>query len=419
MFGLVDCNNFYVSCQRVFQPDLNGKPVVVLSNNDGCVISRSNEAKALGIAMGTPAFKLKDLIDKNNIIVFSSNFKLYGDLSSRVMTILAQMSPEIEIYSIDEAFIRFSNAPFTNLEDFGRNIRKTILKNVGLPVSVGFAPTKSLAKVATNIAKKFPQQTANVYVIDTDEKRIKALKWLPVEDIWGIGRQISKRMYSIGIKKAIQFTELPDLWIKKNLSIVQLKLKKDLCGIPTLKLDDIANKKSIATTRSFDKEYSNFEQLRERVVTFASECAYKLRKQKSLCQTIVVFVHTNFYKEQEPQYSQSIAFKLPFPTNSTIELAKFATIALSKIFKEGFKYKKAGVIVSNFMPQNYFQLSFFQNSDPRHTILMKAIDNVNERFGTHKVHLAAQESKRWIMNQTQLSPNYTTKIDEIITVKAT
>lgn len=419
MFGLVDCNNFYVSCERVFRPDLNRKPVVVLSNNDGCVISRSNEAKAIGVPMGAPAFKFKDLIEKHNIVVFSSNFKLYGDLSSRVMTILAQMSPEIEIYSIDEAFIRFTNAPFTNLEDFGRNIRQTILRNIGLPVSVGFANTKSLAKVATHIAKKFPLQTGNVYIIDSEEKRIKALKWLSVEDIWGIGRQISKRMYSLGIKKAIQFTQLPDSWIKKNLSIVQLKLKKDLCGTPTLQLEDIADKKSIATTRSFDKEYTELEQLRERVVTFASACAYKLRKQKSLCQTIVVFIHTNFYKDKEPQYSQSIAFKLPFPTNSTIELAKFASIALIKIFKSGFKYKKAGVIVSNFIPQNYFQLSIFQNSDPRHTKLMKAMDKINERFGSHKVHLAAQQSQRWIMNQTQLSPNYTTKIDEIITVKAT
>ncbi len=417
MFALVDCNNFYASCERVFRPDLNGKPIVVLSNNDGCVIARSNEAKALGVPMGAPAFQYTDLFKKNNIHVFSSNFALYGDMSNRVMTILNEMAPEIEIYSIDEAFLRFTGSQNLNLQDIGQKIKNRVQKSTGIPVSVGFAPTKALAKVANKIAKKFPERTSGVYIIDNEEKRLKALKWLPVEDVWGIGRQHTKRLNKLGIKNAYEFSQLSDTWIKKNMSVLGLRLKKDLFGIPTLEIEDLKSKKSIATTRTFDKNYKDFEQIKERVVTFAVTCSEKLRKQKSQCNSILIFLHTNWHRKDLPQYIKNIVVKLPYPTNSAIELAKFAVIGLKKIFIQGYEYKKAGVIVIDFTPEEQEQMALFEKQDERHKKIMKTMDNLNDKFGNHKIKLAAQDLKRrWKMNQEKLSPRYTTKIDEIILI---
>lgn len=418
MFALIDCNNFYASCERVFRPDLNGKPVVVLSNNDGCVIARSNEAKALNIPMGAPAFEYKEVFDKNNVFVFSSNYALYGDMSFRVMTILAQFCPDVEIYSIDEAFLQFDGFDLFNLQQIGAKIRKTVYKFTGIPVSVGFAETKALAKVANKIAKKFTDRTGGVYVLDSDEKRIKALKWTKVEDVWGIGRQHTKRLQYYGVKSALDFTLMSDGWVRKNMSVVGLRLKRELEGKRTLELEHSKAKKNIATTRSFDKNYTTYEQLHERVVTFSSTCAEKLRKQKSCCNSLMVFVHTNFFREDLPQYSKSIVVKLPFPTNSTIEIAKFACIGLKKIFRSGFTYKKAGVMVLDIVPEMPQQLSIFENSNPRHKILMETIDRINHNVGNRKVMLASQDlGRRWKMKQEKLSPRYTTRIDEIITVK--
>lgn len=419
MFGLMDCNNFYVSCERVFRPDLNGKPVVVLSNNDGCVISRSNEAKKLNIPMGAPAFKFQELFEKNNVEVFSANFTLYGDLSSRVMTVLAEFIPELEIYSIDEAFFKINFLKTKNPENYLRKIRNAILKNTGIPVSIALAQTKALTKVAVEIAKKFPERTEGVYIIDTEEKRIKALKWLPIEDVWGIGRRHSKRLKEYGIFKAFDFTQLPDNWIKKYMSVLGLRLKKDLLGIPTLDLDEIANKKSIATTRTFETNYKNFELIRERIVTFAVICSEKLRQQNSTAAILTVFLLTNTYRQDLPQYYRNIVVHLPYPTNSAIELSKFAANALQKIFVDGYEYKKAGVIVSKIASENPRQLSIFDNSDPRHQKLMQTIDNINKSVGKYSIKLASQDLNRtWKMRQEKLSPRYTTKLDDIIKVKA-
>lgn len=419
MFALIDCNNFYASCERVFRPELNGKPVVVLSNNDGCVIARSNEAKALGIPMGAPAFEHEEVFKKNNISVFSANFALYGDMSHRVMTILADYSPDMEIYSIDEAFLKLNGFENFNLNDYGLQMRNKIFKWTGLPVSIGIAPTKALAKVANRIAKKFPEKTKSVYIIDSDEKRIKALKWLPVEDVWGIGRQHAKRLRAKNINNAFDFTQMSDHWVKKQMSIVGLRLKHDLQGIPTLDFEKIQPKKNIATTRTFESNYTELSQLEERVSTFAVSCAEKLRKQHSCCNTIMVFTHTNGHRKDLPQYSRNIVVKLPYPTNSNIELSKFAVGAIRKIFKKGFHYKKAGVIVMDFTPESITQLKIFENSDARHVPLMKAIDNINASFGQQKVKLASQDLKRvWKMNQQKLSPRYTTKLSEIITIHA-
>ena len=410
MFALIDCNNFYASCERVFRPDLRNKPIVVLSNNDGCVIARSNEAKAVGIPMGAPAFEYKEKFKKHNIHVFSSNYSLYGDMSARIMNLLSSFTPQIEIYSIDEAFLKFTGFEWCNLSEYGKEIRYKVTKSTGIPISIGFAPTKALAKAANRIAKKFPGHTNNIHIIDTEEKRIKALKWLPIEDVWGIGRQHTKKLNMKGVKTAYDFTCLPDGWVKKHLSVLGLRLKFDLKGKPTLDLESLPAKKNIATTRSFDKNYTRFEELEERIATFAVTCGEKLRRQRSCCNTLLVFVHTNSYREELPQYSKNILMKLPYPT-------KFAIDGLNKIFKKGFEYKKAGVIVMDVVPENPYQLSLFSNSNPRHRQLMAAVDKINSSFGKQKIRLACQDLKRtWKMRQEHLSPRYTTNLSEIITV---
>ena len=419
MFALIDCNNFYASCERVFRPDLNGKPIVVLSNNDGCVIARSNEAKAAGIPMGAPAFEYESVFKQHNVHVFSANFALYGDMSNRVMTILSDYSPEMEIYSIDECFLKLDGYDkFYNLQQYGEEMRTKVQKWTGIPISIGIAPTKALSKLANRIAKKFPEKTNGVYIIDTEEKRIKALKWLKIEDVWGIGRQHTKRLHAQNIFTAFEFTQLADEWVRKNLAIVGLRLKHDLQGIPTLDLDELQPKKNIATTRSFEDNYTKFEQLKERIATFASSCAEKLRKQKSSCQSLMVFIHTNRHRKDLPQYSRNIVIKLPFPTNSSIELATFAIQGLKRIFKEGYAYKKAGVIVQDFTPETVTQTNLFESRNERHIPLMQAIDKVNKQYGQQKIRLASQDLKRvWKMKQEKLSPCYTTKLSDIITVQ--
>jgi len=419
MFALVDCNNFYASCERVFRPDLKGKPIVVLSNNDGCVIARSNEAKAVGVPMGAPAFKYQALFDEQKVNVFSANFALYGDLSMRVMNILSTYCPEMEIYSIDEAFLDFRGFDYHNLPKLGKEIAIKVHKWTGIPVSIGFAETKTLAKVANRVAKKYPKQTSNVHFIDSDEKRIKALKWLKVEDIWGIGRQLSKKLNTIGVNTAYEFTQLPDEYVRKQMSVVELRLKNELAGLPMLQIEKRQAKKNIATTRSFEKNYTTFDELAERVVTFSVSCAEKLRRQKSCCTSLMVFIHTNGFRKEMPQYSRNIIVKLPFASNSGIEIAKFALQALQKIYKQGYLYKKAGIIVMDFCPENQVQHSLFENSDPRHKVLMKTMDGINARIGQQKIKLGSQDRDRiWKMKQERLSPRYTTKLSEIIIVNS-
>src|SRR5690606_4920861 len=374
MYALIDCNNFYASCERVFRPDLIGLPIVVLSNNDGCVIARSNEAKACGIPMGAPAFQYNEVFKKHNVQVFSANFALYGDMSNRVMQTLSNYCIDQEIYSIDECFMKLDGYDYVDLKEYGIKMRQEVFDNTGIQVSVGIAPTKSLAKVANRIAKKYPNESKGCYVMRTTIQIEKALKWLDIEDVWGIGRQHAKRLFQLGVDTAYDFTKLSDQWVQKHLSIVGLRLKRDLSGIPTLDLEEVENKKNIASTRSFDTNYTKFEDVQERVSTFASSCAEKLRKQQSFCSSITVFVMTNRFRAEQEQYQNSITIDLPFATNSAIELSKYATIALRRIFKDGFKYKKAGVIVSNFSPDVSEQMTLFDNRDKRHDALMKALD---------------------------------------------
>lgn len=417
MYALVDCNNFYASCERVFRPNLRDKPIVVLSNNDGCVIARSNEAKALGVPMGAPAFKFKALFEQHHIHVFSSNYALYGDMSHRVMTLLSSYTPDIEIYSIDEAFLQFKGFDLFELQSYAETIKRTVDKGTGIPVSIGIAPTKALSKVANRIAKKFPQQTGGVYIIDSEEKRIKALKWLAVEDIWGIGRKHSARLNAYKVYTAFDFINLHDDWVRKQLSVVGLRLKHELEGKPTLELETVQTKKAIATTRTFEGMLTDFENIKERVSTFAISCAEKLRKQQSCCNVVMVFLHSNWHRKDLPQYGKNIVVKTHYPTNSSIDLIKYATQGLEHIYKEGYHYKKAGVIVMNITPENAKQFSMFSEENPKHMPLMKTIDRLNKSIGQTKVKFGSQDLGRtWKMKQEKLSPRYTTKLSEIIDI---
>ena len=416
MFALIDCNNFYASCERVFNPKLIGKPIVVLSNNDGCVIARSNEAKPF-VPMGAAAFKYKDIFKQHNIVVFSSNYPLYGDMSHRVMKILSEFSPNMEAYSIDEAFLQFKGFDNYNLNVYGLEIVARVRQLTHIPVSAGVAPTKTLSKIANRIAKKFPERTNSVYVIDNDEKRIKALKWTKIEDVWGIGRQISKKLKAIKVNTAYEFTKLPDEYIRKQFSIVGLRLKHELEGKSVLGLEKSKRKKNIATTRSFATNLTELNDLKERVSTFACSCAEKLRKEKSACNALMVFIHTNKYKKNQAQYKKSMVIKLPFASNSDITLSKYANIALDTIYKKDYTYKKAGVIVLEIVPQNTIQQNLFENENPKHLYLMKTIDKLNKRLGTKKVKLANQNiEKTWIMKQEKLSKRYTTDWNELLEV---
>ena len=419
MFALVDCNNFYASCERVFNPKLDKKPIVILSNNDGCVISRSNEAKSLGIPMGAPAFKYDSLFKKNNVHVFSSNFPLYGDMSSRVMNILSAYTPNIEIYSIDEAFLEFTGFDNYDLEEYGKEMRKKILKWTGIPVSIGFAPTKALAKVANRISKKFDKKTKGVYAIDSEGKREKALKWLKIEDVWGIGYKHAARLKSYKINRAYDFIKLPDEWVRKQMSVVGLRLKKELEGESVLSLEEKRSpKKAIATTRSFEKNLICFEDLKERISTFSICCSEKLRSQKSNCNSIYVFVKSNRHQKNKSQYRNGIVMTLPYGSNSSITISKYAVEGLKKIYKKGIEYKKAGVVVLGLVPNSKMQLNIFEKENPKYQILMKTLDFITKKEGSNKIKLASQDLKKiWKMKQTKLSSRYTTELKEIIALK--
>ncbi len=422
MYALVDCNNFYASCERVFQPHLNGEPIVILSNNDGCIISRSYEAKALGFAMGAPEFKVRQELLEKKVHVFSSNYALYGDLSNRVMKILEGYTPNLEVYSIDEAFLNFDEMPISDYHDYGLQMKRRVQKWVGIPVCVGFAPTKALSKVANKIAKKYQDRTQGIYVIDTEEKRIKALKWTKIEDVWGIGFRLRKKMVAHHILTAYDFTKPQhETWIRKEMGVLGMRLKYELEGKSVLDLEPIKEqKKSIATTRSFPKQLSDWDALRERVATFAAVCAEKLRKQNSCCHTIIVMLVIDKHKYESQKYYFNKAITLPYATNSTLTISNAATAILKELYvgNENIKFKKAGVIVTEFIDENKKQLQLFEEENPKHLALMKAMDVINAKIGDRKVKLASQDLKvTWNMKQNHLSPNYTTKFKEILEIK--
>lgn len=415
MIALMDCNNFYASCERVFRPDLEGKPVVVLSNNDGCVIARSQEAKDVGIPMGAPAFKYEQLFRQHAVAVFSANFALYGDMSRRVMHIVSGFCPQIEVYSIDEAFLDFRGVALHSLRNMGQCLYEEVRRGTGIPISLGFAENKSLAKLANKVAKKFRRETGGIHMIDSEVKREKALKWLPVEDVWGIGRKHAARLKALGVKSAWDFSQMPSDWVKKNMTVVGLRLQQELRGESRLEFEATEAKKNIATTRSFEQRYRTFEELKERVITYAMTGSEKLRMQGSHCNTLMVFIHTDGFRQDLAQYASNTVVQLPYPTGSGIELSHYAVEGLKRIFKEGYEYKKAGVILMNFTPSSGAQQRLFMQRNERHDGLMQALDKVNSRYGSHTLVVAGQDLKRrWKMRQEKLSPRYTTRLSDIL-----
>lgn len=419
MIALVDCNNFYASCERAFNPNWNNRPVVVLSNNDGCVIARSNEAKALGIKMGVPAYQIKNEIERYGIGVFSSNYTLYGDMSNRVMTMLSSYSPNIEVYSIDECFLDFSGFERYDLKEYGEEIVRTVSKGTGIPVSMGIAPTKTLAKVANKFAKKY-KGYKGVCIIDTEEKRIEALKRTEIGDVWGIGHRYTKRLALYGVSTAYDFAQMPKAWVRQQMTVVGERTWKELNGEPCIDLELVTpDKKQICTSRAFGEAISEIEGLEEAVSSYASICAGKLRKQRSCAQVLMVFIHTNNFREDLPQYFQNCVVKLPVPTNNTPEIVHYALIALRNIYRKGYFQKKAGVIIIDIVPDSAIQQNMFDNVDrERQKKLMKVVDRLNSGFNRNNLTLAVQGGRRkWKLKQELLSPCYTTRLSDIINIK--
>jgi len=424
MFALVDCNNFYASCERAFNPALCLRPVVVLSNNDGCIIARSEEAKALGIKMGEPEFKCRPLLKKHDVSVFSSNFALYGDMSSRVMTTLAALAPEIEVYSIDEAFLDMSSFTRFDLADYAKLLRKSVRQNTGIPVCVGIAPTKTLAKLANRLAKKNPH-LQGVCVLKGQAEINAALERTKVEDIWGIGRQWSKLLQAKRIETAADMAAAPASWIRKHLHIVGARIQAELQGKSCLAMELVRPaKQTICTSRSFGRSVTALPELQQAVATFAGKCAIKLRKEESLASMLAVFIATSPFDESGERYWGTRTASLPYPTQDSIAILRAAETILAGIFRDGKVYKKAGVIVSGIVPRasgSSTTLSLFPEAVPvqneRDAKLMQAMDAINQRYGRGAVHLASEDAAAWQPNQERLSPRYTTRWSDIIEVR--
>ena len=418
MIGHCDCNNFFVSCERTFRPDLNGKPVVVLSNNDGCIVARSNEAKALGIKMGTPLYQVRNLVERENVTVFSSNYQLYGDMSNRVMLTLRNSLPAIEVYSIDEAFLMLDGIAEDELHERGLALAKKIKQDTGIPVSIGIAPTKTLAKIAGKLCKKYPALKGCCYMHRPEDIE-KVLRNFPIEDVWGIGRRHFAKMKLWGVHTAWDFTQLPADFVQKQMTITGLRTYRELKGEPCIKLEhETPDKQSICVSRSFAKEMYDINELRSAVTTFAATVSEKLRHQNSCAYQITVFIYTNRHRQDMPQNYESRTFRFSVATNSTLEICKTAASVLKAIYKSGYGYKKAGVIATDLVPSQAAQGSLFDTVDRnKHQRLMSAIDNINKTQGNNTVSIASQAQIATFSNRNHTSPKYTTDWNDIIEIK--
>ena len=394
MYGIVDCDNAYVSCERVFRPDLEGKVVVVLSNNDGCVVARSNEAKALGIKEGTPYFQLAEQFPNQKIAVFSSNYELYGELTSRVVNIISQEAPAYFRYSIDECFVYLDGMENINLQKWCENLHKRIKKSVGMPVSIGLAPNKTLAKIASKLAKKF-KEYKHCCIIDEDYKRIAALKWLPIEDVWGIGRRYAAKLQSLGCKTAYDFACHHKDWVRvtfNNINIV--RTWQELNGEDVVPNEELAKKKSICTSRSFNGMIADKDTLRTHISNYASRCAEKLRKQNTVASIVGVFVSSNPFREDLLQYWKYDEKQLITPTSSTIPIVKAAAEVLDKIYMQGVQYKRGGVIVMGISPNSPIQQDLFDiNAEQieKFNRLDAVVDRINKLNGSETIVIGAQQ----------------------------
>lgn len=416
--ALIDCNSFYASCERIFNPKLLGKPIVVLSNNDGCIITRSAEAKALGIKMGEPYFKAKKIIEKNNVKVFSSNYSLYGDISQRVMEILLGFSPEVEIYSIDEAFLNFKGFKNHELLTYCKHIRQTITQWVGIPVSIGVGSTKTLSKIANHLAKK-EADYEGICILKGDEKIEEALNRIEISDVWGIGRRLSKFLRNYEVRTAKQFAFLDRRWIRKNMGVVGEKIQLELCGVSCLDLELLPSpKKSCCVSRSFSRPIEKIEELQESIANYGSRVAEKIREEGLIAQSMSIFVLTNHFNKKEKQYSSSIKLQLDYPTSDSKLIVKRAVEGIKRIYKEGYRYKKAGIILYELHSSSSVR-GLLDYDKPRTDSLMRSLDEINYRYGSATLRLAAEGIRRsWHMRREKVSPCYTTSFDQLMIVKS-
>lgn len=410
MYALIDCNNFYASCERLFRPDLKNLPIIVLSNNDGCVVARSNEAKELGIKMGIPYFEVKGLCNQHKVQVFSSNYTLYGDLSNRVMTIIESNWPDTEIYSIDEAFLNLKTLPEDKIDSFCWDLQKMIIKNTGIPVSIGIGRTKTLAKVANHVAKK--KLKIPVFNVTNQEKQ-----WLPllaVDDIWGVGRQWHKKLLGFGVTNAYELSQLNPRFVKDQFNVVLQRTVLELSGKPCLELEEIAPKQSIMSSCSFGGLQSDLGFIQEAISHHCGTAWAKMRRQGLIAQHLSVFIRSNPFREDLAQYSNSIGFCLINPTDDVRYLTKAAKLCLKKIYRKGIQYHKSGVLLANLIDKQYRQMDLFHQPSDEQLFegekIMTLMDSINQRYGPRTIRLAAEGfRKSWSMKRQLQSPHYTTR----------
>lgn len=421
MFALCDVNSFYASCETVFRPDLKGRPVVVLSNNDGCVIARSAEAKPF-VKMGEPYFKQKDMFRRHGIIAFSSNYELYADMSNRVMTTLEELSPRCEIYSIDEAFCDLTGVRnCRDLTDFGREIRETVLRRTHLTVGVGIAQTKTLAKLANHAAKQWQRQTGGVVDLSNLERQRKLMALLPVDEVWGVGRRISKKLESMGIDTVLKLADTDIRFIRKHFNVVLERTVRELRGEPCLGLEEFAPvKQEIVCSRSFGGRITEYHEMRQAICSYASRAAEKLRGEHQYCRFISAFVKTSPFALNEPYYGNSASVKLLTPTQDSRDIITAATKCLDAIWRDGHRYQKAGVMLGDFYSQGVAQLNLFDDNAPRKNSekLMEVLDHLNAKNGKGALYFAGQGIQTaWQMKREMLSPRYTTRYSDLLEVR--
>ena len=436
MYALADCNNFFVSCERVFRPDLWDKPVLVLSGNDGCVISRSNEVKALGIKMGVPLYQIRDLVEKHHIACFSSNFSLYGDLSARVMSLLRKHTTRFEQYSIDEGFITLDHVPPAERKTYCENLVREIYQGTGIPVSMGIAPSKTLCKVASKYAKKFPGYNG-ACMIDTDEKRQKALAGFEVGDVWGVGRQTAAKLAALGISTALQFAEMSESRVQSLLHKPGLLTWRELHGIDCIDTSEMVSKQSITTSRTFANPITTLPLMEQQLANFCDTCARKLRMQKSLCAQLIVFAYTSRFRTDIEQCQIVQTVNLSIPTSDTRELLSYMLNAFRPYFREGVQFKKAGVIFSRIVPEGSVVADLFDERDrTRDATLQRTIDKIRDKSGRNAILLATQlpflpqstgnlsrsigtskDQATQVYKSEHQSPHYTTDLSQILTIR--
>lgn len=421
MFALVDVNSFYASCETAFRPDLKGRPVVVLSNNDGCVIARNAEAKRAGVKMGDPYFKQKDLFRRYGVVCFSSNYELYADMSSRVMSTLEAMSPRCEIYSIDEAFCDLTGVRNCRvLQEFGQELKDAVYQNTGLAVGVGIAQTKTLAKLANHAAKKWQRQTGGVVDLSNQDRQRKLMAALPVDEVWGVGRRISKKLEAMGIKTVLDLADTDIRFIRKHFNVVLERTVRELRGEPCLELEEFAPvKQEIVCSRSFGERITDYDAMRQAICSYASRAAEKLRGEHQYCRFISTFVKTSPFALNEPYYGNSASVKLLTPTQDSRDIIAAATRSLDAIWKDGHRYQKAGVMLGDFFSQGIAQLNLFDDNAPRRGSekLMEVLDQLNAKDGRGTLYFAGQGiQQQWAMKREMLSPRYTTRFSDLLIV---